>query len=154
MAHRIVNATSEKRCFKKKSLRVATPVSCFFNFWFRFRFIILILFACGDTELNPDLKKRNYCYNFSICHWNLNSINTHNFAKRNLLQAYNAIHDFDMICLFKLYLDSSISSNNYNLYIKDYKLVRVDHPGNVKRGGVFVFILHNLYLQDVYLLPT
>ena len=119
----IFNATSKARYFKKKLSRVAAPVFCFFSFGFRFVFILLILFVSGDVELNPGPKNRNSCYNFSICHWNLNSITAHNFAKLNLLQAYNTIHDFDTICLSESYLDSSISSNNDNLYIRDYKLV-------------------------------
>ena len=55
-------------------------------------------------------------------HWNLNSITAHNFAKVNLLQAYNAIHDFDMTCLSESYLDSYVCSDNDNLYTRDYKL--------------------------------
>ena len=106
--------------------------------------MLLILFVCGDVELNPGPKNRNSCYNFSICHWNLNSITAHNFAKVNLLQAYNAIHDFDMICLFESYLDSTVSSDNDNLYIRDYNLVRTDHPGNIKRGGVYVYFKESL----------
>ena len=94
----IFNATSRARYFKKKLLWVAVPVFCFFSFGFRFVFILLYFF-CGDTELNPGPKNGNSCYNFSICHWNLSSITAHNFAKVNLLQAYNAFHDFDMICL-------------------------------------------------------
>ena len=144
----VINATSKARYFK--SVRVAAPVFCFFNFGFRFVFILLILFVCGDTDLNPGRKNRNSCYNFSICHWNLNSITAHNFGKVNvLLQAYNAIINFDMICLSESYLDSSVFSDNDNndndnLYIKDYKLVRADHPGNVKRGGVCVYFKESL----------
>ena len=93
----------------------------------------LNLFVCGDVELNPGPKKRNSCYDFSICHWNLNSITEHNFAKVNLLQAYNAIHDFDMICLSESYLDLTVSSGNDNLYIRDYKSVRADHPWEYKK---------------------
>ena len=81
----IFNATSKARYFKENSLRVAAPVFGFFSFGFRFVFILLILFVCGDVELNPGPKNRNSCYNFSICHWNLNSITAHNFAKVNLL---------------------------------------------------------------------
>ena len=44
-----------------------------------------------------------------------------------------------MICLLKSYLDSSVSSDNDNLKIYGYKLVRADHPENVKRGAVCVF---------------
>ena len=105
----IFNATSKARYFKKKSLRVAASVFVFFSFDFRFVFTQLILFVCGYVELNPVPKNRNSCYNFSICPWNLNSITAHNFAKLNLLQAYNAIHNFDMICLSESYLDSSVS---------------------------------------------
>ena len=137
----IFNATSKARYFKKKSPLVAAPVFCFFSFGFRFVFIVLILFVCGDVELNPGPINRNSCYNFSICHWNLNSIAAHNFAKVNLLQAYNAIHDFDMICLPESYLDSS---DNDNLYIRDYKLVRCDHPWNIKRGGECVYFKESL----------
>ena len=112
----IFNATSKARCFKKKSLRVAALVSGFFSFGFYFVCILLILFVYGDVELNPGPKNRNSCYNFSICHWNLNSITAHNFAKVNLLQANNAIHGFD-ICLSESYLDSTVSSNNDNIYV-------------------------------------
>ena len=38
-----------------------------------------ILLLCGDVELNPGpTKKRNFWFNFSICHWNLNSLTSHN----------------------------------------------------------------------------
>ena len=131
----IFNATFKARYFKKKSLRVATPVFCFLSFGFRFLFILLILFVCGNVELNPIPKNRNSCYNFSICHWNLNSITAHNFAKVNLLRAYNAIHDFDMICLSDSYLDSTVSSDN-------------DHPGNIKRGGMCVYFKESLPLKN------
>ena len=59
----IFNATYKVRFLKKKSLRVAAPV-----FGFRFVFILLVLFACGDIGLNIGYKNRNSCYNFSICH--------------------------------------------------------------------------------------
>ena len=95
----IFNATSKARYFKKKSLQVAAPAFCFFSFGFRFAFILLISFVCGDIELNPGPKNRNSGYNFSVCHWNLNSITEHSFAKVNLLQAYKVIHDFDIIYL-------------------------------------------------------
>ena len=42
---------------------------------------------------------------------------------------------------------SSVSSDNDNLCIKDYKLVRADHPGNVKRGGVYVYLKECLIFE-------
>ena len=47
--------------------------------------IQLLLIVCsGDTEvsLGPKIKSQ-----LSFCHWNLNSLATHNFIKISLLQA-------------------------------------------------------------------
>ena len=49
-----------------------------------------------------------------------------------------------MICLSKFYLDSSVSSDNYNLYIQDYLLVKAYHPGNLKKGGMCVHFKETL----------
>ena len=49
-----------------------------------------------------------------------------------------------MIYFSESYLDSSVSSDNNNLYIKDYKLVRADHPRNAKTGGVCVYFKETL----------
>ena len=61
----------------------------------------------GDIELNLR-QKSNSCENFSVCHWNLNSISAHNFSKVSLLNAYTFLHSFNIICLSETYLDSSI----------------------------------------------
>ena len=127
---------------------------------FCFAFIILILLTCGDIESNPGPRRSDSCYNFSMCHWNLNSMTAHNFEKINLLEAYNTINKFDVICLSESYLDSSIASDNDNLNIKGYNLYRADHPNNVKRGGVCAYIreslpvrcLSNTYLQEYFIL--
>ena len=124
----IFNAASNTKYFKKKSLRIAAPVFCYSSFGFRFVFILLILFICGDIELNPGPKNRKSCYNFSICHWNLNSITAHNFTKLNLLQAYNAILDFDMICLSESYLYSSVSSDNHHQIIYSKLNLKIEYP--------------------------
>ena len=115
----------------------------FFSFRFYFVFILLILLACGDIELNPVPKNRCSRCNFSICQWNLNSITAQKFAKVNLLQSYNAIYKFDLMCLSESYLDSSVSSDNDNLYIKDYNLTRTD-PRNAERGGFWVHFKQSL----------
>ena len=93
---------------------------------------------------------------------NLKSITAHNSAKEYLFQTYNAIHNFDLICSSESYLDSSVSSDNDNLYIRDYKLVIADHPGNIKRGGVCVYFkkslpvscLPNSYLKECLILEV
>ena len=85
-----------------------------------------LLQLSGDIELNPG-PKPNSCKSFTICHWNLNSITFHNFIKVSLLTAYNSIHKFDIICLSETYLNSETLSNDENLDITDYNLIRADH---------------------------
>ena len=97
-----------------------------------------LLRLSGDIELNPGSKPIS-CKSFSICYWNLNSITSHNFIKVSLLTAYNSIHKFDIICLSGTYLNSKTLSNNENLNIPGYNLVRADHLSNTKRGGVCIY---------------
>ena len=51
--------------------------------------VLIVLIICNDIELNPGPKKDKSCDNFSLYHWNLNSIATHGFSKLSLLEAYN-----------------------------------------------------------------
>ena len=68
---------------------------------------------CGDVELNPwPNKKLNSWFNFSICHWNLNSLTTNDFQKVNVLEADNTVNKFDIIGLTESFLDSSILTEN------------------------------------------
>ena len=85
---------------------------------------------CGDVELNLAPNEKRNSFNFSICHWNLNSLAAHNF-EINLLKAYNVGNKFDIICLGESFLDSSILTGNNNLKINGDKMVRVDHHSNV-----------------------
>ena len=98
----------------------------------------------GDVEINPG-PKRKATQTLSICHWNLNSICAHNFAKLSLLRAYVSIHKFDIICLSETYLDSSIDDES--LEISGYYLIRSDHPSNKKRGGICIYYKNFLPLK-------
>ena len=75
-----------------------------------------LLLLCGDVEPNPG-PKQNTAKKFTICHWNLNSIAAHNFAKLVLLKGYNSVHKCDIICLSEKYLDSNILPDDRNLKI-------------------------------------
>ena len=96
--------------------------------------IFLILWS-GDVEINPG-PRRSTDETFSMCHWNFNSLLACNYSKLFLLRGYLAYHKFDVICLSETYLDSTVASDDENLEITDYNLVRSDHPANTKRGGV------------------
>ena len=97
-----------------------------------------LLLLCGDVELNPR-PNQNTAKEPSICHWNLNSIAAHNFAKLVLFKAFNSIHKFDIICLSEIYLDSSVLCNDSNLEVPGYNLVCSDHLSNKKCGGVCIY---------------
>ena len=78
-------------------------VSCNLLCWI----YILLITLSGDVKLNLR-PKRKAAQRLSICHWNLNSICAHNFARLSLLRAYVSVHKFDFICWSEMYLDSSI----------------------------------------------
>ena len=96
---------------------------------------------CGDIEINPGPRKDE---NLSICHWNLNSISAHNFVKFSSLQAFNSIHNFDLICISETFLDSSVAIDDSDLNFNGYNLMRSDHPSDVKRGGICIFYKETL----------
>ena len=102
------------------------------------KLLLLLLICAGDIELNPGPKKRDSCYNLSLCHWNLNSIADHNLSKLTLLEAYNMKYNFDIICLSETYLDSSIQHDDERLHLSGYNLARADNPNNNKRDEVCI----------------
>ena len=117
-----------------------------FVFTFFVSFLSRKLLLSGDIETNPG-PRRNLSNHFTICHWNLNSISAHNFAKVQLLKAYLAVHKFDIVCLSETYLNSSFPFDDDNLDIPGYIMIRVDHPANSKRGGVCMYYKNCLPLK-------
>ena len=100
----------------------------------------------GDIETNPGPTPcPGQC--FSICHWNLNSITAHDFARLSLPTAYNPVHSFDIICLSETYLNSEAPPNDTRLELPGYNLFRSDHPSSNKRGGVCVYYKSTLPLR-------
>ena len=89
----------------------------------------------------------NSSQNFSICHWNLNSITVRSYVKILLLKAYLSIHKFDIVSLSEIYLDPSVPLHDVNLEEQGYELVRSDHPSQHKRGGVCIYIRNSLPLK-------
>ena len=113
-------------------------VICIYLLSVKWLYKIFLILLSGDVEINPG-PRRNTDETFSICHWNLNSLLAYNYNKLFLLRAYIAVHKFDVICLSETYLDSTVASDDGNLEITGYNLVRSDHPANTKRGGVCLY---------------
>ena len=118
------------------------------NFLANFSGKFEVLMLCGDIESNPG-PRPNSGQSFSICHWNLNSIAAHNFSKISLLRAYNAIHNYNAICLSETYLNHGTLSKNDNLKIPGYELIRVDHPPNKKQGGICIYYKDFLPVKQI-----
>ena len=77
----------------------------------------------------------------------MNSLAARNFEKVGLIEAFNTINKFGIICVSKSYLDSTFSFDNEDINKRlqvGYKGYKADHPSNIKRGGA-VRILENLY---------
>ena len=125
----------------KCDLKVVIVMLCFFA-----AFAFLLLLKHGDVEINPGPKKKEARF-FSCFHWNVNSILAHN--KLPLLEAYNTIHKYDILCISETYLNSSVSVDDTTLSLPGYNLVRSDHPSNIKRGGVCLYYKENLSLRSI-----
>ena len=94
----------------------------------------------SNLTLDPYKQISSY---FSLCHWNANSILAH--SKLSLLTAYNITYKYDIICVSKTYLNSSVDSSK--LSIPGYYIIRADHPNDQKRGGVCLYFKENLMLR-------
>ena len=104
-----------------------------------------MLIKCGDIKTNPgpDNSDDN---NLSICHLNLNGIATNDFFKIYPLEAHNAMHEFDIICISETLLNSEIPTDDPKLILQGYVIIRPDHPSNTKHGGVCIFIRNTSHL--------
>ena len=109
-------------------------------------FSFLLLLKHGDVEINPEPRKKETRF-FSCLHRNINSILAHN--KLTLLQAYNTIHQYDILCISETYLDSSISNDDTTLSLPGYNFARSYHRDNVKRGGVCLYYKEKLSLRMI-----
>ena len=130
----------------KKSLKNVTIYCKHVGFCYLLFHSIYLLILCGNIELNPGPKDAKY---LSLCHWNLNSIAAHNFAKVSTLKAFNTTKKLDFICLSESYLDSTISSDGKILCLDGYKLIRADHPKNIKQERVFIYYRETLPLKII-----
>ena len=81
-----------------------------------------------------------------FCHWNLRRLAVHDFVKVPLIEAFITTYNFDVVCLSETFLDSRIRHGDENININGYSLLRVDHPNNIKRGGVCMYFKESLPL--------
>ena len=86
-------------------LYILLHISFIFLYANHFWFFKIAVKLSSDVEENP-VSKPSSSQNFSICHWNLNSISAHNYMNLSLLRAYLSTHKFDVICISETFLNS------------------------------------------------
>ena len=111
--------------------------------------ILYFLYLCflqlvhGDIKSNPRTRhSKNHLPSF--CHWKLNSLPAHSFAKMLLLKACNVLYISKLLCLSETYRDSSIPSDHNSLDLESYKLFCTDHPYIKLNQVEIVFTIRNL----------
>ena len=65
----------------------------------------------------------------------------------SLFCVYISFNKFEMICLSKTYLNSSISSIDSNLEVPGFTLVGANNKNNSKGSGVFIYCINLLPLK-------
>ena len=70
-------------------------------------------------------------------------------VKLSSIAAYNTIHKYDFVYISKPYLDSTVCTDDRDILINSYNLVRADHPSNNKRCGVCIYYQESLAVQLV-----
>ena len=108
--------------------------------WHDSRIVILI----GDIERNPVTKYSFSSEGVKICHWNLNRLPSHISKKVYLLSAFTSLDKSETICLSESSFNYKTSTDDDNLEIPDYNIIKWDHPFNTKRGGVCVYYKNTL----------
>ena len=107
-----------------------------------------IILLSGDVEINPRPNTLDVCY------WNLNSIAAHAFVRISLIEAYNSIYNYDLIGIVETHLDDTF--NQESLAMKGYEFIKCNHPSNIKRGRVGLYIKDTLPKKerpDIAILP-
>ena len=83
---------------------------------------------------------------FDFCLSNFNGVAAHEFIKVSLLQGYITERNFDVICLFETFLNSSLDCEDDRLKIEEHNLKRSDHPSGSKKGNVCVYYKKHIAL--------
>ena len=79
--------------------------------------------------------------------WNLNSITAYDFLRVSLIEACNSVYNYDIIGIVETHLDSTVEEDR--LALNGYSFMKDNHPQNVKRGGVCLYIKDSLASKTV-----
>ena len=101
---------------------------------------ILLILISNDIEQNPGPGYHGNFFNFM--NWNLNSLATNDFARVQLIEAHNSLHNYDLISICETSLTDSLVRGVPEL--EGYTFEPANHPDNVTHGGVGLFYKNSL----------
>ena len=116
-------------------------------------FFALLLLCHVDIESNRGSKESVNCQTLKFCHWDLNSILSEECFKVSLLKFFNALHNYDFICLSETFLSPSVNSTFDSVNIDCYNIVRWDQPNGSKRGGKCCYFKESLPIRILKITP-
>ena len=131
----------------KCSLLLKLDIRKILTIFFYSIFSRMFIMQHGDIESNPGPRKKHIP--LTCCHWNVNTLTAHKTIKKSLIEVYNSNHKYDFMCISKSCLDSSVSDEDKELAMEGYKLIRADHPSNVKKGCVRIYYKELIAVQII-----
>ena len=101
----------------------------------------LVISLSNDVSENPGLIGSHDTANsrfFSFCNWNLNTLSKDDFSRIHLLNAHNAIHDYDIISLCETSL--GMTENVPKNIFPGYEFFACNHSSGEKKVAWEFFI--------------
>ena len=84
-----------------------------------------------------------YCQNsLKFMNWNVNSLAKDNLERVRLIEAHNAVFEYDLISICETSLNDTVEI--LETLLNDYTFVQADHPNNSRHGGVGLFFENSL----------
>ena len=116
-------------------------IACLAFYAFHIKWLVLrTILLSGDLETNPGPETLDFCS------WNLNGITAYDFLRVSLIEAYNSVYNYDMNGVVETHLDSTIEESR--LALDGYTFIQSNHPHDIKRGGVGLYIKEPLASQN------
>ena len=79
---------------------------------------------------------------------------SYDFLRVSLIEAYNSVFSYDLIAIAETHIDSTIDEGR--LALDGYSFIKGNHPRNVKKGGVGLYVKDSLPSKprsDLVILP-
>ena len=104
--------------------------------------ILIIILLSNDVEKNPGDFTNGF---FSFCNWNLNSLAKDDFYCVQLLEAHNAIFNYDIISLCETSLNDTVDLPDP--LMDGYTFISCNNSLNQRHGGVGLLYKNSLPIK-------